>query len=81
MNGEAIPLHHGLGFSRLLKRELKVENPLHENLSVGAEVQRARVIDDGVIRVRIQQQGHVAARNTHLDDMREENHAAISIIF
>lgn len=47
-------------------REPQVEDPLHEHLCIAAEVQGVRVIDDGVVRVRIQQHRHITSGSTHL---------------
>lgn len=48
-------------------RELQVEDPLHEHLSVAVEIQGVRVADDLIVRVRVQQHSHVAASGPHLD--------------
>lgn len=48
-------------------RQLQVEDPLHEHLSVAVEVQRFWVADDLIVGVRVQQHRHVAASGPHLN--------------
>lgn len=47
-------------------RELQVEDPLHENLSVAVKIQRVWVTDDFIVRVWVQQHRHVTASSSHL---------------
>lgn len=59
--------HHFFDFSCPVMRELQVEDPLHEDLSVAVEVQGVWVADDLIVRVRVQQYRHVAASGPNLN--------------
>lgn len=63
----ALLFHHFFYFSRLVMRELQVEDPLHENLSVAVKIQRVWVTDDFIVRMWVQQHCHVTASSSHLN--------------
>lgn len=61
-----LPFHHFFFFGRLVVWEPQVEDPLHQHPGVAVKVQRVLVVDDWVVRVRIQEHRHVAPRGAHL---------------
>lgn len=63
----ALLFHHFFYFRRLVLRELQVEDPLHENLSIAVKIQRVWVTDDFIVRVWVQQHRHVTASSSHLN--------------
>lgn len=59
--------HHVFDFGGSVLRQLQVEDPLHEHLSVAVEIQGVWVADDLIVRVRVQQHRHVAASGPNLN--------------
>lgn len=59
--------HHVFYFGGSVMRQPQVEDPLHQHLSVAVKIQRFWVADDLIVRVRVQQHCHVAARGPHLN--------------
>lgn len=65
--GSALLFHDVFDFGGSVLRQLQVEDPLHEHLSVAVKIQRVCVADDLIVRVRVQQHRHVAASSPHLN--------------
>lgn len=66
--GGNLLFHHCFFFGWLVVWEPQVEDPLHQHLGVAVKVQRVLVVDDWVVRVRIQEHGHVTSSSTHLGE-------------
>lgn len=67
ITGGTLLFHHVFYFGGSVMRQLQVEDPLHEHLSVAVEVQGVGVADDLIVRVWVQQHRHVAASSSDLN--------------